>query len=89
MVSCNVCRNGRKYFGSPCTNGCPFHVFPDGTVLSFRWVKISGDPDKDVMGDVWGYRLHRGVLESATPERCVPRFYRTDEIEYNPADYPA
>lgn len=86
---CNLCRNGRTYFGYPCTNGCPFHVFPDGTALSFRYTKIKGDPNKDVTGDVWSFRLHRGRFGERKPGRPVDGFERTDDMEYHSADYPA
>ena len=89
MSSCNMCRDGRTYFGQPCKNGCPFHAFPDGSVLSFRYTKISGDPERRVMGDVWSYRLHRGYFDPPEAGRSLMRFRRVDDVDYNPADYPA
>lgn len=58
--SCNMCRNGATALGRPCTNGCAYHVFDDGSVLSNRYVRIRESGEPNGFGDVWSHRLMRG-----------------------------
>ena len=80
-ANCNMCRGGATALGRPCRNGCPFHVFEDGTVLSYRYlvVKPSGHPTG--FGDVWGHQLHRGRITGPS-YAANANFERADKHVY-------
>jgi len=80
-MSCNMCRGGLTALGSSqCKNGCPCYVFPDGTVLSYRYAKVKASGDHPTgFGDVWGHQLHRGRMDGTDARR----FERIDTKVYD------